>query len=596
MLPQTISESLSRQPSWRLLLSFLLLLGCASCGFNQASVRPQSPSSARVAEASLYFDTGYLESGCECQVPPAEPPGYETNVWLATALEEVDENRETTLVSYLDYLDEMGATVSGSLPPTAAEAEIEAQARTGARYHFPIVVNAKVRHFISYYSTVHSRFMHRSLARSHRYLGMIRKVLREHDVPEELAYMVLIESGFTTHAYSRARACGPWQFIASTGRRYGLKINSWVDERRDPEKATYAAAAYLRDLYSMFGSWYLAAAAYNAGEGKIQRAMRRHQTDDFWQMARFRYLKRETREYIPRLIAAILIAREPEKYGFADIEYQEPFTFDLVEVDDATDLQVFSWASGSGIEEIRRLNPELTYWCTPPRVRNYHLRVPDGTGQRCQLALENLPPEKRITFLKHRIRRGDTLSRIARLYHTGVYQIRELNGLKSHRIRAGRDLLIPVRVSGRGPVVFDKRIYRNRPLIYSSYPKRKTSRKKLTYRVRRGDSLWKIARRYHVKVADIQRWNRLGRRTALKPGQRLKLYPAAKKRGTKKTVRTARAAGRKKVRKKVVTLRKGDNLWRISRRYRVSVADLERWNKIHAKTILQPGQRLVLYY
>ena len=588
------SEFLSRRRLGRLFVAFFLLLFCASCGFNQAALRPTGPSPAEVTEATLYLD-----SGCECQVPPAEPPGYETNAWLSTALDEVDENRDTALSSYLDYLDEMGATVSGTLPPTAAEAEIEVQARTGARYHFPIVVNAKVRRFISYYSTVHSRFMHRSLARSHRYLGMIRKILREHDVPEELAYMVLIESGFTTHAYSRARACGPWQFISSTGRRYGLKITSWVDERRDPEKATYAAAAYLRDLYSMFGSWYLAAAAYNAGEGKIQRAMRRHQTDDFWQMARFRYLKRETREYIPRLIAAILIAREPEKYGFADIEYQEPFKFDLVEVDDATDIQVLAWASGAGIDEIRRLNPELTYWCTPPKVRKYHLRVPDGTGERCQVALANLPPEKRITFLKHHIRRGDTLSRIARLYHTGVYQIRELNGLKSHRIRAGHDLLIPVRVAGRGPVVFDKRIYRNRPLIFSSYPStRKTYRKKLTYRVRKGDSLWKIARRYKVKVADIQRWNGLGRRTALKPGQRLKLYAKTKRKSPKKRTWMAKqtSRGSKKVRKKVVTLRKGDNLWRISRRYRVSVADLERWNKIHAKTILQPGQRLVLYY
>ena len=368
------------------------------------------------------------EDSCQCSNDYGSGP--EENLWLSEALAEVEE--DSTLTVFLGYLEDMGASASGTLPATAADVEIEIQARTGARYHFPIVMNAKVRHFISYYSTVQNRFMHRSLARSHRYLGMMRKILRDHDIPEELAYMVLIESGFKTHAYSRARACGPWQFISATGRRYGLEINAWVDERRDPVKATYAAAAYLCDLYKMFDSWYLAAAAYNAGEGKIQRAMRRHKTDDFWQMARFRYLKRETREYIPKLLAAIMIAKEPEKYGFTDIEYQEPFTFDLVKVDDATDLKVLAWAAGVRVEDIRQLNPELTYWCTPPKVKGYELRVPDGSGQRCRNALVNLPPEKRITFRRHRIRQGDTLSTIARRYHTGVKQIKELNGLRGH--------------------------------------------------------------------------------------------------------------------------------------------------------------------
>ncbi len=586
--------SLSRRLPAGIFLVPLLFLICTSCGFNQVSLR--FPGAAGkpgdVAEIGPAAD-----DNCFCSLPGEEPGFYQGNVWLNEALDEVCDRQDTTLSDFLGYLEEMGAGVGGSLPPTEADVEIETQARTGARYHFPMVMNAKVQRFISYYSTVQSRFMHRSLARSHRYLGMMRKILREHEVPEELAYMVLIESGFTTHAYSRARACGPWQFISSTGRRYGLKINSWVDERRDPEKATYAAAAYLTDLYSMFGSWYLAAAAYNAGEGKIQRAMRRHKTDDFWQMARFRYLKRETREYIPRLIAAIMIAKEPEKYGFADIEYQQPFTYDLVEVEAATDLQVLAWASGAKVDEIRSLNPELTYWCTPPGIKHYRLRVPDGSGPKCQMALNNLPPEKRITFLKHRIRRGETLSRIARRYHTGVRQIQELNGIRGYRIRAGHDLLIPVRVVGRGPVVFDRRIYKSgRPAMLAYPSSRKASRKKqhIVYRVRKGDSLWKISRRYRVTVADLQRWNRMGRRTALKPGQKLHIY---RNRGGK--VRTASKRvnrNRRKVRKKIVTLRKGDNLWLISRRYRVSVADLERWNNIRSRTILQPGQRLVVYY
>ncbi len=567
---------------YRFCLCLLLLFVCVSCSGVRTGLLD-----VRSLPALSDSSVGLGDDSCQCLIDDSGP---EENVWLSEALVELED--DSMLTAFLGYLEDMGATATGTLPETVADVEIVTQARTGARYHFPIVMNAKVQHFISYYSTVQSRFMHRSLARSHRYLGMMRKILRDHDIPEELAYMVLIESGFTTHAYSRARACGPWQFISATGRRYGLEINAWVDERRDPVKATYAAAAYLCDLYTMFDSWYLAAAAYNAGEGKIQRAMRRHKTDDFWQMTRFSFLKRETKEYIPRLIAAIMIAKEPEKYGFTDIEYQEAFTYDLVKVDDATDLKVLAWAAGVQVEDVRKLNPELTYWCTPPRVKGYELRVPDGCGQRCDSALVDLPPEKRITFRKHRIRRGDTLSTIARRYHTGVGQIKELNGLRGHNIRAGRDLLIPVRVAGSGPVVFDERIYKSGSPATLSYSPSGFSGKTTRYRVRKGDSLWKIARRHHLRVVDLQRWNGMGRSTAIKPGQMLKLVPAVPQKRERRGV--VQKTG-KKARKKVVILRKGDSLWRISRRYRVTVADLERWNNLQAKTILQPGQRLVLY-
>ncbi len=569
--------------SCRLCFCLILLSGMLSCSGVRA-VFMDRQSSPLLSDSALDL----RDDSCQCLI---EDIGSEENVWLEEALVETED--DSTLTVFLDYLAEMGASATGSLPETAADVEIEIQARTGARYHFPIVMNSKVQHFISYYSTVQNRFMHRSLARSHRYLGMMRKILRDHDIPEELAYMVLIESGFTTHAYSRARACGPWQFISATGRRYGLEINAWVDERRDPVKATYAAAAYLCDLYTMFDSWYLAAAAYNAGEGKIQRAIRRHKTDDFWQMTRFSYLKRETKEYIPRLIAAIMIAKEPEKYGFIDIEYQEPFTFDLVKVDDATDLKVLAWAAGARVEDISKLNPELTYWCTPPQVKNYELRVPNGCGQRCRSALIELPPEKRITFRKHRIRQGDTLSTIARRFHTRVGQIKELNGLRGNNIRAGRDLLIPLRVAGSGPVVFDEQIYKSgSPATLSTSPSG-FSRKTTRYRVRKGDSLWKIARRYNLRVADLQRWNGLGRSTAIKPGQKLKLvsFSAPQK---KERAGIVKKTG-KRAQKEVVVLRKGDSLWRISRRYKVDLADLKRWNNLQAKAILQPGQRLILY-
>ncbi|MBW1645852.1 MAG: LysM peptidoglycan-binding domain-containing protein [Deltaproteobacteria bacterium] len=488
---------------------------------------------------------------------------------------------------------ELLADAAAENQPTPDDLEIEQEARLGARYKFPIVVNKKVQRFIKYYSSVNSSFTRRSLERAQMYLPAMKSILRRHHIPEELAYMVLIESGFTTHAYSRARACGPWQFMKATARKYGLRVNLWVDERRDPIKSTEAAARYLNDLYGYFHSWYLAAAAYNAGEGKIMRAIKRHGTEDFWEMSRFTYLKRETREYIPRLIAAILIAREPEKYGLDNLPYRAPLAYDEVPVADATDLQVIAWASGSSYEEVKRLNPELRYWCTPPRVKNYLVKVPAGKGQLCRQRLASLPPEQRITFRRHRIRRGESLSTIARRYRTSIRAIKELNKLASSRIRAGSWLVIPLRAQGSGRVVFAADIYRHgvprslrteRPMIY----------RPAAYRVRRGDSLWKIARKYRITVADLRRWNGL-RSTALKPGQVLRL--SGRRAKPRKWVRTASlqatvpAAGRvKKVR-----LRRGDTLWKVARRYRVSVQQLCLWNNLRQDAIIHPGQVLKLY-
>ncbi len=489
---------------------------------------------------------------------------------------------------------ELLADAAGDGKATADDLEIEREAKVGARYKFPLVVNSKVKRFVNYYSVVNSAFTRRSLERAQIYLPAMKSILRQYHIPEELAYMVLIESGFTTHAYSRARACGPWQFMRATARKYGLKVNLWVDERRDPIKSTVAAAKYLNDLYGYFHSWYLAAAAYNAGEGKIMRAIKRHGTEDFWEMSQFTYLKRETREYIPRLIAAILIAKEPEKYGFGNLPYRPPLAYDEVPVDDATDLQVIAWASGSSYKAVRKLNPELCYWCTPPRVRHYLVKVPAGKGKLCRQRLASLPPEKRVTFRRHRIKRGESLSTIAHRYRTSITAIKQLNRLASSRIRAGSWLVIPLRANGSGRVVFADNIYRRglprsfsaarRPMIY----------RPAAYRVRRGDSLWKVARRYKVTVADLKRWNGL-ESSALKPGQVLRLSGRRVK--SRKWVKTAslRPTAPAAIPGKKVRVRRGDTLWKISRRYRVSVRQLRVWNNLRRDALIHPGQILHLY-
>ena len=208
------------------------------------------------------------------------------------------------------------------------------------------------------------------MGRSTRYMSMMKKILREHNLPEDLIYLAMIESGFSTKAYSRAHAAGPWQFIRETGARYGLLVNAWVDERKDPIKSTRAAAQHLSDLFNRFGSWYLAAAGYNAGEGKISRALAMYNASNFWEITaeHCHYIKEETKQYVPKMIAAALIAKEPGKYGFANIYYQDPLSFDEAAVPGNVELKDVAAACGVGVETIVDLNPELKRWVTPPGV------------------------------------------------------------------------------------------------------------------------------------------------------------------------------------------------------------------------------------
>ena len=315
-------------------------------------------------------------------------------------------------------------------------------------FDIPIVVNERVEYFISYFqTTVRDKFTN-WLARSAKYIPMMKTLLRENGLPEDLVYMALIESGFNPHAYSRSKACGPWQFISSTGKKYGLLVNWWIDERRDPEKSTIAAAKYLNDLYDMFECWYLAAASYNAGEGKISRAMKRYRTEDFWELTKHRYLKRETKNYVPQMIAAALVAKDPERYGFTDIEYQEVLCYDKVAVPEVTDLGLIAKACEISLEEIRDLNPELLRGCTPPGISDYEVRIPCGKKELFQKNLEDLRPRHRFQFKTHVVKKGDTLSRIARIYRVTLEPLLQINKLKkTSRLSVGMNLLIPVPIS-----------------------------------------------------------------------------------------------------------------------------------------------------
>jgi membrane-bound lytic murein transglycosylase D len=284
----------------------------------------------------------------------------------------------------------------------------------------------------------------RYLSRSGRFLRLMKNILREEGVPEDIAYLPLIESGFNTHAYSRSRASGPWQFIKGTGRRYGLKINWWVDERRDPVKSTHAAARYLKDLHDEFGSWSLALAAYNAGEGKIRRALRVTKAKDFWSVMRTMKIKRETRNYVPKFIAGRMIATDPEAYGFTDVEYLDEFAYDEVAIEFPMSLDVIAKAAECTVKEIKDLNPELRRWTTPP-VDTYTLHIPLGSSEAFMANLPKIPEAKRVTVRIHKVKRGDSVYKLARRYGVPQRTIIQYNKLgRRALIHPGQRLIIPV--------------------------------------------------------------------------------------------------------------------------------------------------------
>jgi membrane-bound lytic murein transglycosylase D len=394
--------------------------------------------------------------------------------------------------------------------------ELEAEVPT---WDIPITMNDAVERWLDYFQGDGRENFTIYLQRAGRYEPMMRAIFRDAGLPEDLVYLSLIESGFSPRAYSRARAVGLWQFISSTGRMYDLQISYWVDERRDPLLATKAAAAHLKDLYEEFGAWYLAAAAYNGGATRVRRSIRRSGSDDFWTLANRRYLRRETRNYVPKLIAAALIAKQPEHHGFFDIQTAEPMAYDIVQVPDATSLDVVADAAGVPVASVIELNPQILRGVTPPG-RRYSLRVPPSTGHRFAMAYAQVPPSERVTWVQHVVRRGDTLGEIARAYGVSVSSIRAANsGVDPRRLRIGQRLIIPR--AGRLPH------YASAPTVRTTTTQRVSARPPdgpyITYRVQSGDSLWAIARRYDVTARDLMLWNGLAT-SRIYPGDEVRIY------------------------------------------------------------------------
>jgi membrane-bound lytic murein transglycosylase D len=406
-------------------------------------------------------------------------------------------------------------------------AAIEASA-----WDLPVTRNERVEKWIRYLSNGNADKTRLWLERSGRYEPMIRAQLRARGMPEDLVYLAFIESGFSPRAYSRAAASGMWQFMEATGKNYGLEVNSYIDERRDPFDATRAALDYLEDLHDRFGSWYLAAAAYNSGENRVERILRqraggRKGSDDlFWRIAQ--YLPEETRNYVPLMLAAGHISKSPAQYGFENIAYHTPIEFDTAWVSTQTSLELIARAAGVEHEAVRELNPHLVKGITPPG-RAYPVRIPPDSrfafAQNFPALLRaELQAEKaRVALAKlegrrHTIRRGETLGRIAQRYDVSVSALLSANrGISERRLQPGKSITIPGRSAKTASATASKTVSK------TSIASAATTSSRRVHRVRRGENLSTIAERYDTSVKRLQSLNGLGRRSRIYAGQKLRV-------------------------------------------------------------------------
>ncbi len=522
-----------------------------------------------------------------------------------------DEDRETLSVwSYYDSLqgvaDERYRLLMSSLEKEATEAEeirediTEIEERSfpdsilfgqveyvDTSGSMPLTLNKKVRLAIKYFQTKGRRVFTKWLERSGKYEGLIKEVLREKNLPEELAYLAMIESGFNPRSRSYARAVGMWQFISATGRYYGLRHNWWFDERRDIIKSTDAATDHLADLYERFGHWYLALAGYNCNPRRVEYNMRRYNTRDYWKLRR---LPRQTRNYVPTFLAAAIIANDPEKFGF-HVEKQPPLEVDTVLVSESIDLNVIAEAVDTSYSYIKEINPAILRWVTPPGVKDFTLYLPKGKKELFRERYKNIPDDKKRSWVRHRIRSGETLSTIARKYHTSMSVIKKTNKLRGTMIRAGKYLLIPVPQNKAHFYAYKSstksKAKKRKSRRYSRTPQAESSAEydKVIYEVKKGDTLGEIAENYNTRASKIRRWNGLYYGQNIYPRQKLTIYVHKKSLASQKAKTPEEESGT------FYTVRPGDTLWDISLKYGISIRQLKAMNKMRGSRI-RPGEKL----
>jgi membrane-bound lytic murein transglycosylase D len=463
--------------------------------------------------------------------------------------------------------------------PVDANVKAKAEAEVKATHSdLPLMMTDPVASYISYFSTRGRGTLERALARSGLYHDMIQRVLKEEGVPQDLIYLAQAESGFHPLALSRAGARGMWQFMASRAKGYGLERDWWVDERQDPEKSTRAAAHHLKDLYNEFGDWYLAMAAYNSGPGTVQKAVKRTGYADYWQLYRRNVLPKETRNYVPIILAVTIMAKNPEQYGLDKVVTEKPVPYDTLQIDYPVDLRLVAECVDVSASTLQDLNPSLLRFTTP-KDREFELHLPAGTKDRYLSAIAAIPPDMRVWWRYHKVAPGDTLASVAHSFHTTRQAIVQANSLDGDgELRVESELIIPV-APGKHPAN-----------EVASYSRRATS-----YRVRKGDTVQSVADNFGVPPAMVRRWNHLkgdglhGRRVLyvhlpVAPDASGNRASAASKSKSRKTLHTKSVVHHK--------VQPGETLYSIAKSHNTTVDALKQGNGNLAT--LRPGMVLVI--
>ena len=474
-------------------------------------------------------------------------------------------------------IDEANGVTFPVDPKIKAQAEVEVQA---TRSDLPLMLTDPVAGYINYFSTRGRSTLEHALIRGGRYQDMIQKILRQEGVPQELIYLAQAESGFHPLAVSRVGARGMWQFMGSRARGYGLQRSWWVDERQDPEKATHAAARHLKDLYNQFGDWYLAMAAYNSGPGTVQQAVRRTGYADFWELYRRNVLPKETRNYVPIIVAVTIMAKNPAQYGLDQLETEKPIAYDTVKIDYPVDLRLVAECVDASAATLQELNPSLLRWTTP-KNQEFELRLPAGTKASYLSAIQAIPQDMRVWWRYHKIAPGDTLTSIAREYHSTPHAIAQANDLEIQAdLEPESRLVIPI-APGKHP-----------PSEQATYARRITR-----YKVHKGDTVQSVADNFGVPPVMVRRWNHLkgesvqGRRVlyvhlpVTPNGSDAIRASSPKSQSSNRLRRTAKTPTRHKV-------KQGETLSSIASSYKTTVAAIRHDNGNLAT--LRPGMILLI--
>ena len=423
--------------------------------------------------------------------------------------------------------------------------------------HIPLVTNSQVESYIRYFQGKGRKGFNIWLKRYVQYKDLMLPILDQYDLPEELIVVSMIESGFDPKAVSKAKAVGLWQFMYLTGKQYGLNRNWYIDERQDPIKSTHAAAKYFQDLYNEFEDWYLVLAAYNTGPGRLNRALKLHETSDYWQLYS---LPKDTKNYIPYYLSSAIILQNPEKYGFK-IPKSNPLKFDEVEIEKSSDLNVLAKAADTRVSTIKKLNPELRQPATPNNGP-YSLNIPFGRKESFYKKFNAIPDNEKFAVQKveHRVQKGENLSSIAAKYRVLKADLQTINNItNANNIRIGQVLKIPVKGG-----------------IYANYPE------KIIYKVKTGDQLGFIAEKYNTRASEIRKWNGMkANDSSIYPGQKLTLF--VKGQPVKDTPK-----------KNVYIVKSGDNLSIIAKNYNTTISKIKSWNSMKSSTIY-PGQKLTIF-